>query len=136
MGLSPSPMEQSLPHRVVQALQRLRSSCLILLAPAGLSGQLFAAPGPGLTQTTFTAAEVGTEVFRFPAASVGPQPTMIDFHHGYLYVGAAQSVDATVPGKVTWWNISNPRVPTLITSVAATGNKPHMAGFWADRMID
>lgn len=99
-------------------------------------GPLEAAPGPGLTQVTWNANEVGTEVFRFPAADVGPQPTFADFQHGYLYIGAAGAVNGSVPGQVNWYDLSNPRSPSKITSIPSGGNKPHMAAFWNDRMID
>src|SRR5262245_12050023 len=85
-----------------------------------------AGPGPGITQTTFLPSEIGTEIFNFPNTQVGFQPTVVDFQHGYLCVNAAHSLDSTVSGRVSWFNFSNPRNPTLITQVTTGGNKPHM----------
>src|SRR6185436_18444602 len=96
----------------------------------------FAGPGPGIVQPTFLPSEVGTEIFTFPTNVIGAQPTMVDFQHGYLYVGAAHSLDGTLPSRVNWINFSNPRSPAVITQIIAGGNKPHMAAFFRDRMID
>src|SRR6185295_2232985 len=102
-----------------------------------LSGcSLMARPGPGIVQPTFLPSEVGTEIFTFTTNVVGGQPTMVDFQHGYLYIGAAHSLNGVLPSKVNWINFSNPRSPSVITSVNAGGNKPHMAAFYRDRMID
>lgn len=95
-----------------------------------------AAPGPGINQVTFLASEVGTEVFNFPTNLVGAQPTVNDFQQGYLVISAAHSLDGTLPGRVSWFNFTNPRSPTLITQVTTGGNKPHMIAFYRDRMVD
>ncbi len=118
----------------------LESGWRIIALAAGwlslISTPTTAAPGPGLKQVTWNSNEIGTEVFRFPPAEVGPQPTFADFQHGYLYIGSAGAVNNSVPGQVNWYSLSNPRSPSRITAVAASGNKPHMAAFWNDRMID
>ena len=44
-------------------------------------------------------------------------------------------MDGSIAGRVNWYNLSNPRSPSLIMQVTV-GNKPHMVGFWSDRMID
>ncbi len=95
-----------------------------------------AAPGPGIQQVTFLPSEVGTEIFHFTTNMVGGQPTMIDFQHGYLYVGSAHSLDNTVTSKAIWISLANPRSPTVITQINTGGNKPHMAAFYRDRLID
>jgi len=99
-----------------------------------VSPSLFAAPGPGINQTTWAANEVGREAFIFPASATGPQPTMADFQHGYLYIGAANSVDKQTPGFLSWWDLSNPRNPNMVIRRQAGGNKPHVAAFWEDKM--
>ena len=95
-----------------------------------------AAPGPGINQATFLASEVGKEIFTFSNSMVGGQPTMIDFQHGYLYIGSAHSLDNTVPTKAIWISLANPRSPTVITQINTGGNKSHMAAFFRDRMLD
>lgn len=113
-------------------LRRLAGfACLLGGCVVALAG-----PGPGINQATFLPSEVGTEIFNFPTSMVGGQPTMIDFQHGYLYVGSAHSLDNTIPSKAIWINFTNPRSPTLITQVNTGGNKPHMIAFYRDRMID
>ena len=84
----------------------------------------YAGPGPGITQATFLPSEVGTEVFNFSNSVVGAQPTVADFQHGYLVINAAHSLDGTQSGRVSWFNFSNPRSPSLITQVTTGGNKP------------
>ncbi len=92
--------------------------------------------GPGITQPTFTAAEIGHELFNFPNATVGEQPTFVDFQRGYLYIGAG-SDSPTTRTIGSWWNFSNPRTPTLIQAINfASGNKPHMGCFWDDKFLD
>jgi len=93
-----------------------------------------AAPGPGINQVTFLASEVGTEIFNFPTNVVGAQPTVNDFQMGYLVISAAHSLDDSLPGRVSWFNFSNPRNPTLITQVTTGGNKPHMIAFYRERI--
>src|SRR5215212_8151223 len=95
-----------------------------------------AAPGPGIQQATFLPLEVGTEIFHFTTNMVGGQPTMIDFQHGYLYVGSAHSLDNSVTSKAIWISLANPRSPTVITQINTGGNKPHMAAFYRDRLVD
>src|SRR5437773_1705211 len=68
-----------------------------------------AAPGPGLNQVTWLPSEIGHEVFTFSNSVVGAQPTMNDFQWGYLVIEAAHSLDVTQPGKISWYNFSNPR---------------------------
>lgn len=116
----------------------LRSRVVCLASAAILLGShaADAAPGPGITQATFLASEIGKEIYQFSHSVVGGQPTMIDFQHGYLYIGAAHSLDNSIPSRVNWINISNPRSPTIITQVNTGGNKPHLAAFYRDRMID
>jgi DNA-binding beta-propeller fold protein YncE len=108
---------------------------------AGLScllagGAVLAGPGPGINQPTFLPSEVGTEIFNFTTNMTGGQPTMVDFQHGYLYVGSAHSLDNTITSKAIWINFTNPRSPSVITQINTGGNKPHMAAFFRDRMVD
>ena len=94
--------------------------------------------GPGLTQATFTSAEIGHEVFTFPNATVGEQPTIVEYQRGYLYIGAG-SDSGTTRTVATWYNFSNPRNPTVlfnVPNVSGRGNKPHMASFWDDKFLD
>ncbi len=103
-----------------------------------LLSQSQAALGPGLTQATFTSAEIGKEVFTFPNATVGEQPTIVEYQRGYLYIGAG-SDSGTTRTVASWYNFSNPRNPTLLFNVAnvtGRGNKPHMASFWLDQFLD
>jgi cytochrome c peroxidase len=109
---------------------------VVLSAVCVFSFHTNAAPGPGLTQIRWRADEIGREIFRFLPESVGAQPTFVDFQHGYLYIGSAASLNGSVPGQVNWYDLSNPRQPVRISAIPASGNKPHMAAFWRDRMID
>jgi DNA-binding beta-propeller fold protein YncE len=93
-------------------------------------------PGPGIQQATFTAAEIGREIFRFNNATIGDQPTMIEYQHGWLWIGAGGTSTVGPNIRQNWFDISNPRSPVLFRSIPSSGNKPHMAAFWADRMID
>ncbi|HSU53478.1 MAG TPA: LamG-like jellyroll fold domain-containing protein, partial [Candidatus Dormibacteraeota bacterium] len=93
-------------------------------------------PGPGIHQVTWSAAEVGHEVFTFSNSIVGAQPTMNDFQWGYLVIEAAHSLDDTQPGKVSWYDLSNPRSPALLFQGAGANNKPHVVAFYRDRMMD
>jgi cytochrome c peroxidase len=97
---------------------------------------LGAAAGPGLHQVTWSASEVGHEIFTFSNSIVGAQPTMNDFQWGYLVIEAAHSLDLTQPGKVSWYDFSNPRSPTLLFQGAGANNKPHVIAFYRDRMMD
>ena len=100
------------------------------------SAQPARALGPGMTQPTFTAAEIGHEIFNFPNATVGEQPTIVEFQRGYLYIGAG-SDSPTTRTIGSWWNFSNPRTPVLIQAIPFSGgNKPHMAAFWDDKFLD
>jgi hypothetical protein len=95
-----------------------------------------AAAGPGIIQPTWLPSEVGHEVFTFSNSIVGAQPTMNDFQWGYLVIEAAHSLDDTQPGKVSWYDFSNPRNPTLLFQGAGANNKPHVIAFFRDRMMD
>src|SRR5262245_3070889 len=120
--------------RMNVALKRMLA-CLFAMTFLGQFAA-FGGPGPGINQVTFLPSEVGTEIFNFPTNVAAGQPTSIDFQHGYLYIGAAHSLDNTIPGKASWINFTNPRSPTVIAQVTAGGNKPHMIAFYRDRMID
>src|SRR5688572_16027544 len=106
----------------------LRPRLVSLICAATLLGScaVGAAPGPGINQVTFQPSEVGKEIFQFTNSVVGAQPTMIDFQHGYLYIGAAHALNNSIPSRINWINISNPRSPTIIRQVTTGGNKPHM----------
>jgi DNA-binding beta-propeller fold protein YncE len=95
-----------------------------------------AAPGPGISQVTWQASEVGKEIYTFSNSVVGAQPTMNDFQWGYLVIEAAHSLDDAQHSVVSWFNFSNPRNPVLISQANAANNKPHMVAFYKDRMID
>ncbi len=94
------------------------------------------AAGPGIQQVKWSGGEVGREVVTFSNNTVGPQPTIADFQHGWLYIGAARSVDNSRQGVGSWWDVSNPRQPTLTTQKTIFNNKPHMLTFWEDKMLD
>ncbi|HEY1084157.1 MAG TPA: hypothetical protein VGE29_17970, partial [Prosthecobacter sp.] len=119
-----------------QALPNLFRTALFLLA--GLSGSQALAQVNGITQPTFTAAEVGTVIFQFTndtgtPTSVGLQPSMADFQHGKLHIGSGKDSAGGTP-LVTWWNMANPRVPVLEQSIElTTGNKPHFITFWGTK---
>lgn len=119
-----------------QALPNLFRTALFLLA--GLSGTRALAQVNGITQPTFTAAEVGTVIFQFTndintPTSVGLQPSMADFQHGKLHIGSGKDSAGGTP-LVTWWNMANPRVPVLEQSIElTTGNKPHFITFWGTK---
>ena len=109
----------------------LRSLALGLTAMVGLSASLRAQTG--ITQPTFTAAEIGTVIYQFDNAVVGLQASMVDFQHGKLYLGSGKDSAGGTP-LVQWWNLSNPRLPVLETSVTlTTGNKPHFCTFWGNK---
>src|SRR3954468_18867282 len=72
--------------------------CALLTFPVN------AAPGPGINQVTWSAAEVGKEIYTFSNSIVGAQPTMNDFQWGYLVIEAAHSLDDTQPGRVSWYD--------------------------------
>src|SRR5262245_66395713 len=99
--------------------------CLFTFAVSG-------APGPGIQQVTWGAGEVGHEVFTFPNSVVGAQPTMNDFQWGYLVIEAAHSLDVSQQGKVSWYDISNPRSPSLVFQGTGLNNKPHVIAFYRD----
>src|SRR5262245_31794801 len=101
-----------------------------------LGWQVRAASGPGLNQATWSASEIGHEIYTFSNSIVGAQPTMSDFQWGYLLIEAAHSLDNTQQGRISWYNFSNPRNPILISQALGGNNKPHMVSFFRDRMID
>src|SRR5215831_3573584 len=94
------------------------------------------AAGPGIVQPTWLPSEVGHEILTFSNSVVGAQPTMNDFQWGYLVIEAAHSLDDTQPGRISWYNFSNPRSPVLISQAAGANNKPHIISFFRDRMVD
>ncbi len=110
----------------------------ILLLGLILATSVLAAPGPGVVQPTWLASEIGKEIYTFDKTIIGYQPTMNAFEHGYLIIEAAHSVspDPTVSGKISWYDLSNPRSPVLLSQKTAGGNKPHMIAFWGSKMID
>src|SRR5258705_11266936 len=85
-----------------------RLFCSGLFAPLSILVAT-AAPGPGIQQVTWAAGEVGHEVFTFSNSIEGAQPTMSDFHWGYLVIEAANSLDGTHQGKASWQDNSKPR---------------------------
>ncbi|MGZ4975245.1 MAG: Ig-like domain-containing protein, partial [Limisphaerales bacterium] len=121
----------------MQPSVRIVQSFTLLLAFI-LATSAFALPGPGVIQPTWLAGEVGKEIYTFDKTIIGYQPTMNAFEHGYLIIEAAHSVspDPTVSGKISWYDLSNPRSPVLLSQKTAGGNKPHMIAFWGSKMID
>jgi len=115
----------------IKSSSTLRSLALGLTVSVGLSASLRAQTG--ITQPTFTAAEIGTVIYQFDNAVVGLQASMADFQHGKLYIGSGRDSAGGTP-LVMWWNLSNPRLPVLETSVTlTTGNKPHSCTFWGNK---
>lgn len=100
-----------------------------------VAASLAAAAHAQIAQPTFTPAEVGTVIHQFDHAVVGLQPAFADYQHGRLWIGAGQdSVVGSLP-VMTWWNMSNPRVPALDQRIQmASGNKPHVATFWGTKI--
>src|SRR3954466_15525365 len=103
---------------------------------AGVVLTASAASGPGIHQVTWAAGEVGHEVFTFSNSVVGAQPTMNDFQWGYLVIEAAHSLDNRQHSTISWYDLSNPRSPALLSQVTGGNNKPHVIAFYRDRMLD
>src|SRR6059058_4740646 len=96
----------------------------LVLVFCTLSAAIAAPPGPGINQVTWAPSEIGKEIFVFSNSIVGAQPTMNDFQWGYLVIEAAHSLDDTQPGRVSWYDLSNPRNPVLVAQAAGANNKP------------
>ncbi len=125
-----APMNNKIPRLARFGEAAVAFAVLALLPAPAL------ALGPGMTQPTFAANEINKEIFNFPNATVGEQPTLIEFQRGYLYIGAG-SDSPTTRTVGSWWNFSNPRTPTAIQITPISGgNKPHMACFWDDKFLD
>ena len=132
-------MIQSPSNSVAEArrvLQRSRMAPLLLIAAAQLASapaaQLpLADPGPGMVQPVGIPA--GEVVCEFDPQSLGGQPTMADFQHGWLYI-VTGGFTPTQISQHNWFDVSSPVDPLLAATAPSAANKPHGIGFW-DRYI-
>ncbi len=84
----------------------------------------------GITQSTFTASQIGKTVYQFQ--DVGQSPSMAEFQHGTFYIGIGTKLNENQTHHL-WYNINNPIAPVRLKEIRGGNNeKPHSLGLWGD----